>query len=247
MAIRRWLTGCAAALILPLIALLPATAHAADIPTKSPAKAIDAAHDWNGLYIGAVVAHGRGHSKHCDPLTGCDAGAAEFDLSGWLGGATVGYNWQWNNVVLGAEADWSWGHVKGSMASNAVFDCGNNNGTCKTDINALGTIRGRVGFAFDRFLPYFTLGAAFSRVSASDGNGSTNFFIEDTKMNTKFVWGVGLEYAFAPRWSAKFEYIRIGSLSDFTYGRVTGVCACFMTDTHYDVIRGGINYHFSSR
>ena len=216
-------------------------AAAADLPVK----ATPVAHyDWTGLYVGGVVAGGWGHSRHCDPLTGCAAGSADFKMSGWLGGATLGYNLQRSNWVLGAEADWSWGSIKGSMPSNAVFDCGTA-GTCRTNISSVATVRGRLGYALDRFLPYVTAGVAFTHVRASDGG--TNFNIEDTATKTNFVWGGGIEYAFAPQWSAKFEYLHLGNLGDFTYGHVTGICACFMTDTHYDLVRLGVNYRFGGR
>jgi len=215
-------------------------AAAADLPVK--AKPV-AHYDWTGLYVGGVVADGWGHSRHCDPgAGGCPAGSADFNMSGWLGGVTLGYNLQWSNLVLGAEADWSWGSIKGSMPSNAVFDCGSGGGTCQTTISSLGTVRGRLGYAFGQLLPYVTAGAAFTRVRASDGG--TNFFIQDTTTKTTSVWGGGLEFAFAPQWSAKVEYLRIGDLGDFTYGHVTGICACFMTDTHYDLVRLGVNYRF---
>jgi outer membrane immunogenic protein len=142
-------------------------------------------------------------------------------------------------LVLGAEADWSWGSIKGSSPTTAVFSCGS---ACQTDISSVATIRGRVGYAFDRLLPYLTAGAAITHVRASDGG--TTFFIEDTATKTNFVWGGGVEFAFAPQWSAKVEYLRIGDLGDFTYGHVTGICACFMTDTHYDLVRLGVNYRF---
>ncbi len=230
-----------AAIVLMASACLAAPASAADMPLKGTSP-IPAAYNWTGLYIGGVAAHGWGHSEHCDPLTGCAAGSSDFDMSGWLGGATLGYNLQWANFVLGAEADWSFGGIKGS-APSGVFDCGTA-GTCQTKINSVATVRGRFGYAFDRLLPYVTLGAAFTHVRASDGG--TNFFIEDTKTETNFVLGGGIEYAFAPRWSAKLEYLHIGKLEDFTYGHVAGICACFMTDTHYNLVRAGLNYRFGS-
>jgi outer membrane immunogenic protein len=210
-------------------------AAAADLPVKARPVAH---YDWTGLYVGAVAAGGWGHSEHCDPLTGCAAGSADFNISGWLAGATVGYNWQWTNWVFGAEVDWSWGKIKGSVPTG-IFDCGSG-GTCNTEISSVATVRGRFGYAFDRLLPYVTAGAAFTHVHASDGG--TNFFIDDSTTKTSFVWGGGVEYAFAPQWSAKLEYLRVEDIGDFTYGHVTGICACFLTDTHYELVRLGVNY-----
>ena len=42
--------------------------------------------------------------------------------------------------------------------------------TCATKQTWLATARGRVGYAFDRWLPYLTGGAAFSNIKASSTN-----------------------------------------------------------------------------
>lgn len=223
-------------------AIAAVSASAADLPVK--AKPV-AHYDWTGLYIGGVVAGGWGHSRHCDPTAGgCPGGSADFNMSGWLGGATLGYNVQWSNLVFGAEADWAFGQISGSVPDGPLFSCGTA-GNCRTNISSVATLRGRVGYAFDRLLPYFTAGAAITHVRASDGG--TNFLFEDTATKTNFVWGGGVEYAISPQWSAKLEFLRVGKVSDFTYSHGATACPCYMTDTHYDLGRIGLNYRFSSR
>ena len=99
--------------------------------------------------------------------------------------------------MFGLEGDIDWSNIKGSITTTCL-------GTCQTSNNWLGTARGRVGYAFDRFLPYLTAGAAFGDVKGSvAGVGSFS--------ETKVGWagGAGLEYAFIDNWSAKLEYLYV--------------------------------------
>ena len=88
-------------------------------------------------------------------------------------------------------------------------------GTCETSNNWLGTARGRIGYAFDRFLPYFTAGAAFGDIKGTVG--AVNDFSA-----TKVGWtgGAGVEYAFIDNWSAKLEYLYVD------LGKATCAAAC---------------------
>jgi outer membrane immunogenic protein len=83
-----------------------------------------------------------------------------FDLSGGLIGGTVGYNWQFGQAVIGAEGDLDWSGIKGTSTVLCL-------GGCETRNKWLATARGRLGFAFDRFLPYFTGGLALGDINAT--------------------------------------------------------------------------------
>ena len=74
-------------------------------------------------------------------------------------GGTAGYNLQFGSAVFGLEGDFDWSDIKGSTTANCATNC-------ETTNTWFGTARGRIGYAFDRFLPYFTAGAAFGDVKA---------------------------------------------------------------------------------
>jgi outer membrane immunogenic protein len=96
----------------------------------------------------------------------------------------------------------------------------------------LGTARGRIGYAFDRFLPYITGGAAFGNVKNTvAGIGSTD------QSNIGWTIGGGLEASIAGPWSAKLEYLYV-DLGDS--GSVLGSTADFRSN----VVRAGLNYRF---
>jgi outer membrane immunogenic protein len=89
----------------------------------------------------------------------------------------------------------------------------------------------------DRWLPYFTGGAAFSGVQATSAGGGTS-------NNNSVGWtlGGGVEYAFLGAWSAKLEYL-YADLGKSTCGiTICGVATDF--EPKVNIIRAGINYRF---
>src|SRR6185312_7753145 len=143
---------------------IPFAASAADMPVKNYYKgaprSVMSYYNWSGLYVGAVVGYGFGSS------TWSPSGLS-ISPKGMMYGATLGYNWQMGSFVYGLEGDYSISSVKGSVACLAF--------SCETSNTSLGTVRGRIGYAMDRFLPYFTAGAAFGNIKASTtaGNGDS--------------------------------------------------------------------------
>jgi len=161
-------------------------------------------------------------------------GSSNLQRTTGLFGGTIGYNVQFSTAVFGVEGDMAWSGIKGS-SSPATTGCA---GPCETSNTWLGTARGRLGYAFDRFLPYVTAGAAFGEIKGTvvGGNSFTN---------TKVGWtaGLGMEYAFLGPWSAKLEYLYVD------LGKVTCSAACSgaapidVTFTS-NIIRAGVNYKF---
>lgn len=231
-------TGVAAATDAPMATDTPMAGEAAMAPAQ--------AYDWSGLYAGAVAGYGWGNSKHCDGSFSppCQAGYPEFDLTGGTGGVTLGFNWQSADWVFGIEADYSWGDIDGSSPTTAAFGCGGPGQTCNTDIESYGTVRGRLGYAMDRFLAYVTAGVAISQLHASIGSP---IVAQDTDTATSFTAGGGVEFAFGSNWSGKIEYLYVDSPSDFNYDTVLtcGAPGCFTRDNSFSTVRAGINYRFN--
>lgn len=205
-----------------------------------PAPVVAAPYNWTGVYIGGTAGYAWGHSRHCDTLAFCTNG---FSVDGFVGGGTLGYNWQWNDWVLGLEADFSGADAKGDTQSvPGVFGCGAG-ATCHTKLDWFGTVRGRVGWAFDRFLPYVTGGYAYGRLYADLGIPPAT-----SASGTKSGWtvGAGLEYALPwDHWSVKLEYLYV-DLNDLFYdtAQVCGFLSCTAVDNHFSIARAGINYRF---
>jgi outer membrane immunogenic protein len=217
----------AGAAVLSATALL-SSAQAADLgrmPYKAPPVPYVAPYyNWTGFYLGVNGGGGWGHGNWDS--------AGGMSGSGGLVGGTAGYNWQVGTWVLGLEGDIDWSDVKGS--TNNIF-CG----SCKTENTWLGTVRGRVGYAADRWLPYVTGGVAFGDVKA------TNRFFGTSTSSTQVGWaaGAGIEYAFAGNWSAKVEYLHY-DLGSFNCGIACSGLPNDNVSFHADTVRGGINVRF---
>ncbi|HZP79318.1 MAG TPA: outer membrane protein [Pseudolabrys sp.] len=203
------------------------SANAADLPRRLPAKApayvAPLAYNWTGLYVGINGGGGFGRSDFSGP-----AFPAAFNTSGGLVGGTLGYNWQAQGspFVFGLETDLDWSGIKGSGACGVT--------TCSTSNTYLGTFRGRVGYAWDRVMPYITGGLAY-------GNINTNVAGFGTGSSTRAGWtlGGGLEFAIAGPWTAKVEYLYVD------LGRGGGIPA-LAGDAKFqaNVVRAGLNYRF---
>jgi high affinity Mn2+ porin len=180
---------------------LDGPAVAADMPVKAPH--IQAVFDWTGLYIGAHAGYSRGSSSAVlsDPATL----AANNTFSGTIGGVQAGYNYRLSSGLLfGVEADITFPSY---LTSNSVVSL---LATAQSDVTEqwdyVATARGRIGYAAGPWLAYATGGLAFAgeRFLNSPTNGS-----DEKVLNTRLGWaaGGGLEYAFAPHWSARLEYL----------------------------------------
>jgi outer membrane immunogenic protein len=100
-------------------------------------------------------------------------------------------------------------------------------------------VRGRLGYAADRFMPYVTGGAAFGDIRAS-----TPGFSQASANNAGWTLGGGLEAALVGNWTAKVEYLYV-DLGSFNCGLNCG--AGLTTDNvsfHANLLRGGVNYKF---
>jgi len=163
------LTACASL----LAAAMAMPSFAADLP-RPAYKAQPyyvAPFSWSGFYVGINGGYGFGKSNWTNTATGISTG--DFNLTGPLAGVTLGYNMQTGVWVWGLEADLDASWIKGSTTTA----CG---GGCSTQNTWLGTARGRIGYAWDRWLPYITGGAAFGAIKMTPPAPDT--FTEKTKI-----------------------------------------------------------------
>lgn len=162
---------------------------------------------WNGFYIGANLGYGWGSATGDNP-------------NGVLGGFQAGFNFQspGSPIVFGVETDFDWSGVSAGSFS----------------VNYFGTVRGRVGFAADRFLVYATGGLAY-------GEGQYQVFgLSNTQTSYGWTLGAGAEYALDRNWSARAEYLYV-DLGTSTYGSWVGPASIAYDGS---VVRAGVNYRF---
>jgi outer membrane immunogenic protein len=228
--------------------IFAAPALAADLrmPVKAPVPYVPPVFNWTGCYIGVQGGGAWGRSRHINQVAGVNTNITDpYDVDGFLVGPTVGCNFQTGGFVFGIEGDWSWSSKEGEGRGIPPFST---LAVSQTRENWLATIRGRLGWAFDRWMIYATGGGAFADIEARVVPDAILGIAPISESQTRAGWtvGGGFEWAFAPNWSAKIEYLHV-EFEDVGYfltppvgfaNRAGGV------PLHNDIVRAGINYRF---
>jgi outer membrane immunogenic protein len=238
------------------IALTGSAAMAADLYLPPPP-----VFTWTGAYLGGQIGYAWGTDNEnvfANNATRFFNGTFDSDVQGVIGGAHVGYNLQINQWVLGLE-----GSVDGTSITRTATPAFSGNIPTVTSISEdtssdiQGSIRGRLGVAFDRVLLYATGGVALGGFNATFANGSKLAFLPvgstSVFSSTRVGWtvGGGIEYAITNNWSvrAEYRYTDFGSFSDspfsdsFTGGWVA------TADHHFtqNQVQVGFSYKFDTR
>jgi outer membrane immunogenic protein len=207
-----------------LIGLGIAPAAAADLAarpyTKAPAAI--AINNWSGFYLGAMGGYAQ-------------EDASDFAMSGGFVGGTAGYNWQTGALVFGLETDAAWADIGATIGTPGFA-------SLDYTIRAMGTVRGRIGYAFDSVLIYGTGGYAWSdnRLSATLFGVSGS----DSQFHSGWTVGAGVEVMFAPKWSVKAEYL-YKSLEGASYNPNIALLGVVPVGTvNLNSVQVGVNYHF---
>ena len=231
---RKFLLGSVGAIALASSAL------AAEPPPTPPPPPPIPIYTWTGPYIGAQVgyawASGSSNFTGLDPFTGLPftANVGGGNPNGVIGGGNVGYlyqfpGWNWfssSGVVIGLE-----GSVDGSSLSKTAVATvpifgGFSTVNAHSTLDVQGSIRGRLGIAWDRVLIYATGGVAFGGFNTDITVAGTDFFGtpvfgSGNRSTTRVGWtvGGGLQYAMTNNWSVRAEY----RFTDFGRINQTGI------------------------
>ena len=221
-------------------------AMAADLPSRrAPPPAYVAApapiFTWSGLYVG-VNGGGWFNNSRIAPFAGVNG---KLGGGGALIGGTVGYNWQTaSRVVIGVEADLDY-RSKATATPPLSASSSTNDGY-------LGTVRGRLGYGFDRALVYVTGGLAYGNAAAPNAIVSlplAAFGARSGKPGLQAGWtlGAGAEFAVTNNWSIKGEYLYadLGSKGVTYTDAATLLPATVNVKTADHIARVGVNYRFN--
>ena len=217
--------------------VLPGAGVAADLPLK--ARAAKTVYEWTGFYVGGHFGYGdASFGPGTNPLP--EQGVVlPHSATGLSGGYQLGYNRQLaNRVVLGIEADATFtGPLDGPALARSPVPF-------NTTLDYVGTVRGRVGYAFDRFMPYVTGGVAWghTHINVNDADGVTPLFPVG-HYQTGWTAGLGLEYAVSGNWTAKAEYEYV-DLSRKTYDLSGFGLGSVNVDPRIHLFKLGLNYQF---
>lgn len=209
------------------------TPIASAYPVKAPPQVV--ASPWSGSYVGAHAGYGWGASNVVEGIVPvAPADTSSLAPSGGFGGVQTGYNWYLApNWVFGLESETSYGNLSQNGFSSPHGSAVN------TTVDWFGSERARLGFlATPSVLLYGTGGLAWAHVKYSDTGVSTAIGSFD-QYRVGWTGGGGLEWAFAPQWSTKLEYL-YSNLG--TYQDTLGVAQKTSSLT-LNTVKVGLNYH----
>lgn len=218
------------------IALLPAgAAFAADMPVAEPAAPVTVpSFSWSGAYIGAQV--GYDWMDADNRVNGFKPGSKP---DGFTAGGFAGLNYQLDNspLVLGVEADLNYSDANGASRTRAIT--GAPNVKIQNSFDWTGAVRGRVGYAFDRFLVYGAGGVAFADhdIKAKGAAGGS-----DDTIAVGWTIGGGVEAALGDNVTARVEY----RYSDFGTDSFSVANTRVKSDVTDNRVMLGLGYKFST-
>jgi outer membrane immunogenic protein len=258
-------------------------ARAADLPDLPvlrgafPEGLTAARANWQGYYVGGQAGVGRSDMNFGGSTrtiasqllngTGIEAGGgvAEWPLlgkasqsgNGW--GGFVGYNSQWDDVVIGVELSYMHGKFGGSQTDSmerffpdpaGSVDDVTYNATGTMSISDIGTFRARAGYAIDQFLPYMFGGVALGKADivrtahifgvqygANGPNGLVNVPFDLTGTSGQYSHMI---YGYTAGLGVDVQLVaNLFLRAEWEYVRFTSA-----VDTNLNTVRAGLGYKF---
>lgn len=256
------------------------TANAADLPGgdrsfKDAEPVFSPVPLWQGFYLGLHA--GYVHTDIDGTLAISPSGNLgipnpdqTLEDDGFLAGGQIGYNFQRGTWVFGLEGDIAYAGIDASETYSTITfgNCCSFDKHHEFEIEYLGTLRGRLGYASGNLLAYVTGGFAWAEVHGSltvtrNDVGGPSFAelsgASSDKTHTGWTLGGGVEAALNDRWSLKAEYLYVdlgeedyafsGTKVD-EFGAPTGndtIDEFNSADIDLHTVKIGLNYRFTSR
>jgi outer membrane immunogenic protein len=243
-------------------AIMTSTAFAADMmPLKAAAPV--ALYDWSGIYLGGVVGGAWGTNDISDPGLGSTLGAVlglptvqSTTTSGFIGGIEGGSRYQFAKLVVGWEADITWGDLNGTNTTSFGAPFLPASRTFTSDSNWIATATSTIGVAHNNWLIYGKAGVAWENVNYTDNwtlGGAPLFSGTGSDNRVGWTVGTGVEWAVWQNWSikAEYDYLDFGTRNVAINGSVpllggVGISSTISDSNHINQFKAGLNYHIMS-
>jgi outer membrane immunogenic protein len=240
-------------ILLSAVALVALTAGAvaADLPMRAapPAPVVAAVpvFTWTGFYVG--VNGGYAFGDEADGRRSRFFRIRDNGDGSALGGAQIGYNMQFGMFVAGIEADAQAIDLDAVYGSDVRLRGFARRGNDNDGVDGFGTVRGRLGLAFDRALVYATGGLAWR--TDEDNNRRFGRFGNFRNDDDNIGWtvGGGVEYAFTNNLSAKVEGLYVDFSENNDTRRARGLFGRGFPNLgggEFGLVRAGLNYRFGT-
>jgi outer membrane immunogenic protein len=232
------------------IAMFAGSAQAADgsVVPDSPS--------WSGPYIGVVGGFGWGDSDFASDVVDATDNSVIIEslngtikVEGFLLGGQLGYDFDLGNgFVLGVVGDMSWSNMDGDTCVEDAPGCDGSpdDSYASADVNWLGMIRGRAGYALGSLLIYGTGGLAIADADSSVTfiEGGADPKRSDSNTHIGWVIGAGAEFRISDNMSLGAEYLRVETGAEAYAFRGPTVDVLSDADLTLDIVRASLNFRF---
>jgi outer membrane immunogenic protein len=229
------------------------SALAADLPPAPPrapaayAPPVLPIYSWTGFYIGGNLGAAWTQGKVSDSVGDSWSNSQQAVFTA---GGQVGANYQFNWLVVGLEADFDW--LANNHNSSNTIDTAGHALQFSANNRWIATVAGRVGVAADNWLFYAKAGGGWVGVSSptvTDVTTGNSISFSNSNSTSGWLAGGGIEWGFAPNWTARLEYDFLGlSSQNFTVVAPSfpGINGAVLNVNNRDVqtLTVGVNYLF---
>jgi len=161
---------------------------------------------WDGWQVGLLGGYSNLNLDNTGTLN---------STNGWVFGGFVGYNFQWDQLVVGFDANYKYASVLDASSAIDTFK-----------LVDFATFRARAGYAIGPFLPYAMLGGAIGRFNYGTWNTPTGVFVgKNNAFSAGFVTGLGVDWAITPGFflRAEWEYVAFTQINSIRSQTNTGL------------------------
>jgi len=183
--------------------------------------------DYSGLYAGFSTAYSAGRSEWSDPVGPTSTG--EFDISGRIGGAILGYNWRIGETYLGIALDLTAGEIGGIGHGGCPAGC-------ETALQYYGALRGQIGHRVGEGHLYGFIGIAQARIDQHPAG-----FARQQRNAAGWLAGIGYEHPLDNGWTLRTE-LQYMDFEDTIYS-ASGPTRT-VSSNHVGMIRIGLTRYF---
>lgn len=200
------------------------------------APALPPLYSWTGFYVGGQLGYSWGSDRQEFFTTAGRAPvgvAFDYRPSSFMGGAHAGFNYQMGSVVLGVEGD-----------IEALNARGERGGLFRVQQDWQGSVRGRIGYALDRFMIYGAAGVAFSRFEYGYFNPVAGLGESGSFSRTGWTVGGGINFAWTDNvvFGLDYRYTDYGNFGHVASRAYPGLTAEHEPASH--AVRASLAYKF---